>query len=109
MSKANEPTWLLNEEWGASTDSFNWIHLHRSSGSKFWTAKGYYRDPAQLFLGLIRKLCRTEPADPDLVRHIEAISERARAAAARLSADLNRMAWSGLHRPSAHPKRSSKK
>jgi hypothetical protein len=108
MKNNKAPVWQFDEFWGADTDSFNFILYRRrtkkdgSPGN--WKPAGYYRDPEQMFLGMFRKLARTESPDPDLVRHVEAISERVQATAARLSEELNAMAWSGLHRPSAHPK-----
>ena len=113
MSNNNkEPLWQFDKFWGADSDPFNFI-LYRRRAKKdgspgTWKAAGYYRDPEQMFLGMFRKLARIEPTDSDLASHVEAISERVQTAAARLSEELNRMAWAGLHRPSAHPKQQRK-
>ena len=82
MSKSATPTWLLSPDWGVGTDPFNWI-LYRKGGTR-WNAVGFYPSPESLLKSLYNKLIRMEPADPDLVRHIEAISRRVEAAAACL-------------------------
>jgi len=82
MNKSANPTWLLSPGWGVGTDSYNWI-LYRKGG-KNWNAAGFYSSPESLLKSPFRKLTRMEPADPDLVRHLEAISRRAEDAAARL-------------------------
>jgi len=82
MSKSASPKWLLSPEWGVGTDSRNWI-LYRIVG-KGWRAAGFYPSPDSLLKSFFRKLTRTEPADPDLVKHVEAISRCVEDAAARL-------------------------
>lgn len=102
MSKKNkEPTWQLTAGYGCATDAYNWVLLKKSG--KRWRSVGYYPTPEKMLMGLYRKICRSDPVNPDLAQHVDAISERVQAAAARLSDELNRMAWSRLHRPPAHP------
>jgi len=81
------PEWDLSENWGVGRDSHNWILYHKSK--KTWTAKGYYPSPETLLKSFFRQLTRTESADPDLVRHIESISRRVEAAAARLYGQID--------------------
>lgn len=101
MSRKNrEPTWHLTESYGCSCDPFNWV-LQRKSG-KGWKPVGYYPTPEKMLMGLYRKMCRTEPTDPDLLTHLSVLQGRVQAAAARLSDELNRLAWSHIHRPPAH-------
>ena len=101
MSKKNkEPTWYLTENYGCYCDVYNWV-LQRKSG-KGWKSVGYYPTPEIMLTGLYGKLTRTELADPDLLTHLSTLQERVQAVAARLSDELNRMAWSHLHRPPAH-------
>ena len=103
MSKKNKkPTWHLIEGYGCSTDAYNWV-LQKKFG-KGWKPAGYYATPEKMLMGLYRKICRTEPADPDLLIHLNTLQERVQAVAARLSEELNRMVWAGLHRPPAHRK-----
>lgn len=101
--KHTEPTWLLSESWGVGVDSFNWILYHRTPGKKYWTAKSYHPNPEQLLTSFYQKLCRTETVDTDLARHVDAISRRVTDAAARLSGELNAMAWKSLSRPGNRP------
>ena len=82
MSKSATPKWILAPEWGVGTDSYNWI-LYRKVG-KGWRAAGFYPSAESLLKSWYRKLTRTEPADTDLIRHVEAISRRVEDAAARL-------------------------
>jgi hypothetical protein len=82
MTRHKTPTWLLSAEWGMDTDTFNWI-LFRKRGER-WSAKGYYPSVESLLQSLFRRLTRTESADPDLVRHVEAVSKRVEACAAAL-------------------------
>ncbi len=103
MSKKNkEPVWHLTEGYGCYCDAYNWV-LQKKSG-KGWKAIGFYPTPEKMLAGLYRKLCRTEPVARDLAQHVEAISRHVQAAAARLSDELNRMAWAGLQRPPARTK-----
>jgi hypothetical protein len=108
MSKSATPAWILSDEYGVGTDAFNWI-LYRRSNRKNgtpgdWTPAGYWSTPKTLLLGLYEKLILTEPPDKDLLAHLERQSSAVRAAAARLSDELNRMAWAGLTRPTANRK-----
>ena len=100
MSKKNPvPTWHLAEGYGASCDSFNWKLMKKFGES--WKTIGFYATPEKMLAGLYRKMCRTtKPADPDLLEHVEAISERVQAAAARLSKALNHY---GLGRANTAP------
>ena len=82
MSKSASPKWLLSPEWGVGTDPYNFI-LYRKVGKR-WDAVGLYPSPELLLKSLYRKMLRTEPADPDLIRHVEAISRRVEGWAARL-------------------------
>jgi len=80
MNRRATPQWMLSNDWGVGTDPYNWV-LYRK-GKKNWRPVGYYPSDELLLKSFHRKLTRTEPADPDLVRHVEAISRRAQAAAA---------------------------
>ncbi len=82
MNKSATPKWLLSPKWGVGTDPRNWI-LYRKVG-KGWKAAGFYPSAESLLKSWYRKLTRTEPADPDLIRHVEAISRRVEGWAARL-------------------------
>ena len=108
MSKTKEPTWLLDKNWGASVDAYNWILKYRAPDAKSWVNKGYYPDPSKMLKSMYRQLCRTETPDPNLLNHLNGLQELVTASAERLSAELNAMAWAHLSRPPAHPKRSSK-
>ena len=101
MSKSASPKWILSPDWGVGTDPFNWI-LYRRRGKR-WNAVGFYASPDLLLKSLYRKLTRTEPPDPDIVSHVEAISRRVQAAADRLSAELNQIPWARLTRPPDRP------
>ena len=101
MSRKNKnPTWHLTDGYGCYCDAFNWV-LQKKSG-KGWKSIGYYPTPDKMMMGLYRKMCRTEPAGLDLLTHLSMLQERVQAAAERLSDELNRMAWSHLHRPPVH-------
>ena len=69
------------------SDPLNFI-LYRKRGER-WTAKGFYPSVESLLHSLYQKLARTEPADPDLVRHVELVSKRVEACAAALFAQLD--------------------
>jgi hypothetical protein len=99
--KRKEPTWRLDDSWGVATDPYNWVLMHRSPGAKSWAAKGYYPNPEMLLKSFAGMLALSEPADPDLVRHLEHISERAQSCAARLNAELEAFIWRDLRRPTA--------
>lgn len=108
VSKKNKaPTWRLDDHWAVDTDPFNWILYKRGTkkdGSPGkWNPTGYYATAEKLLMSLYHQLTRLEPQDKDLVKHLEAISRHVQAAAARLSDELNQMAWSHLRRPPAHP------
>ena len=103
MSKKNPPpTWYLTEGYGCSTDPYNWKLLQKFG--ERWKPIGYYATPEKMLDGLYRKMCRGESADRNLIKHVSAISGCVQAAAARLSIDLNQLAWSQLQRPPAHRK-----
>jgi hypothetical protein len=87
MTKHTTPKWILSDDWGTDTDSFNWI-LYRKRGER-WIAKSYYPSIESLLQSLYARLTRTDPADPDLVSHVEAVSERVEACAAALFAQLD--------------------
>lgn len=97
-----KPTWFFDDNWGVSTDAYNWILQHRTAGAKIWKPKGYYANPEMLLKSLALKLARTEPANPDLVKHLETISDRVQAAAARLNAEAEQFIWRDIRRPAAH-------
>ena len=99
MSKSASPKWLLSPEWGVGTDPCNWILYRR--GSNRWNAVGFYPSPESLLKSLYNKLTRTEPADPDMVRHIEAISTRVQGWAAALSEQLDQWGLEGQKEASA--------
>ena len=101
MSKKNkEPTWHLTEDYRCSTDQYNWVLLKKSG--KGLKPVGYHPTPEKMLMGPYRKMCRTEPAGFDLLTHLSTQQEGVQAVAARLSDELNAMAWVGLHRPPAH-------
>ena len=87
MHERVTPKWLLSPKWGVGTDPRNWI-LYRKVG-KGWKAAGFYPSAESLLKSWYRKLTRTEPADPDLVRHVSRISRRVEDAAARLFKQIN--------------------
>jgi len=86
MSKSASAKWLLSPEWGVGTDPYNFIPYCRRG--KRWDAVGFYPSPDLLLKSYYRKITRTEPAGPDLVRHVEAISRRVQGWAARLNKQL---------------------
>jgi len=91
---------MLSDDWGVGTDRYNWILYHK--GKKAWKPVGYYPSDELLLKSFYRKLTRTEPADPDLVRHVEAISRRAQAAAAAFYDQLDaRQATQSKKEPAA--------
>ena len=87
MSNHATPKWVLSTEWGIGSDPFNFI-LYRKTGDR-WNAKGYYSSVELLLQSLYQKLTRTDPADTDLARHVEVVSERVEACAAALFAHLD--------------------
>ncbi len=93
-------------------DPFNWILYRRGTkkdGSPGdWKAVGYYATAANLLMGFYHMLTRTEDPNSDLVKHIEACSERVQAAAAALFTELEHWAGVGLTQPPAHPKRKAR-
>jgi hypothetical protein len=98
-----DPRWKLDDEWAVDTDDYNWIIYKRGvliDGTPGqWKAKGYYPSDVMLFESLYLKLSRTEPKNADLCKHVESISRRVQASAARLSEQLKQDIWSGLKRP----------
>ncbi len=106
MTKRASPTWLLSKDWGVGTDPYNWI-LYRK-GKKSWKAAGYYPSAELLLKSFYRKLTRIEPADPDLIRHVDALSRRAQAAAARLFEELDRVGLGGTTKAPSTPKTSNR-
>jgi hypothetical protein len=102
--KLKDPRWKLDSEWAVDTDDYNWIlykRRNKKDGSPgLWKSKGFYPSDVLLFESLYRKLTRTEPKNLDLCSHVEYISERVQASAARLSDQLSADVWSGLKRPS---------
>jgi hypothetical protein len=87
MSKSASPKWMLSDDWGVGTDRYNWILYHK--GGNTWKPAGYYPSDELLLKSYYRQLTRTEPADPDLVRHLETISRHAQAAAAAFYGQLD--------------------
>jgi hypothetical protein len=87
MNKNTTPKWFFSADWGMGSDPFNFI-LYRKRGER-WTANGFYPSVESLLYSLYQKLTRTEPADPDLVRHVEVVSKRVEACAAALFAQLD--------------------
>ena len=79
MSKHAQPHWLLNNDWGVSTDTYNWI-LYRLSGTR-WRPVGFYPSPKMMLKSFHRKLARTEPLQPTLEQHVEHCLGLAQAAA----------------------------
>ncbi len=78
---------MLSPEWGVGTDLYNWI-LYRRRGKR-WDAVAFYPSPELLLKSLYRKMLRTEPANPDLVMHVEVISRCVEGWAARLYEQIN--------------------
>jgi len=111
--KTKNPSWGLDNQWSVDTDPYNWILYKRgpkkdgSPGN--WNPAGNYATVDKLLMSLYHQLTRLEPQDKDLVKHLEACYERVQALAARLSDELNQMAWSHLHRPPAHLKPKEQK
>ena len=87
MTKHKTPEWTLSSDWGVGSDPHNFI-LYRKTGKR-WNAKGYYPSVESLLQSFYTKLTRIEPADSDLVRHVEAISRRVQTCAAALSDQIN--------------------
>ncbi|MFC1688210.1 hypothetical protein ACFL07_00945 [Pseudomonadota bacterium] len=87
MTKHKTPKWILSANWGVSSDQYNFI-LYRKSGDR-WIAKGFHPSIESLLHSLYRKLTRSEPTDPDLVKHVEAASERVEACAEALFDQLD--------------------
>ena len=87
MNRHAIPKWFLSAEWGVGSDPHNFI-LYRKTGKR-WNAKGYYPSVESLLQSFYTKLTRIEPADPDLVRHVEVVSELVEACAAALFAQLD--------------------
>ena len=81
MSKSATPKWFLAPTWGVGRDSYNWI-LYRKQPKQWWPV-GFYPSPEMLLKSFYRKMLRTEPADSDLVRHVEAITKLVEGIAAR--------------------------
>ncbi len=108
MSNSKTPTWRLNDQWAVDTDPFNWVLYKRGTkrdGSPgIWIPTGYYATADKLLIDLYHQLTRLEPQDKALIRHVESCYERVQELAARLSDELNRMAWASLSRPPAHQK-----
>ena len=90
MSERASPKWVLSPEWGVSTDPYNWI-LYRRRGKR-WDAVAFYPSPELLLKSLYRKMLRTEPANPDLVMHVEVISRCVEGWAARFYEQINTQA-----------------
>jgi hypothetical protein len=87
MTKHKIPKWILSADWAMGSDPLNFI-LYRKRGER-WTANGFYPSIESLLQSLYARLTRTDPADPDLVSHVEAVSERVEACAAALFAQLD--------------------
>jgi len=87
MSKHTTPTWIFADDWGMGSDPYNFI-LYQKRGER-WIAKGYYPSIESLLHSFYQKMTLTEPFDPDLVRHVEVVSERVAACAAVLFAQLD--------------------
>jgi hypothetical protein len=71
-----KPEWRLSEQWAIARDPYNWILLKKAC--KSWK-KSYYASAEQLLTALHRKFSRTGPAQPDLLKHLEACLEVAQA------------------------------
>ena len=109
MRKPKQPTWLLNEDWGVSVDTYNFVLMKRAAtGKRSWREAGYYPSANQLLESFHRKLTRTEDPDPDLMKHLEHCSEVAQGCAARFNEQLESFIWRDLKRPSAHQQREYK-
>jgi hypothetical protein len=87
MTKHKIPKWILFADWAMGSDPYNFI-LYKKRGER-WTAIGFYPSIELLLKSLYTKLILTEPADPDLLKHVELASERVEACAAELSAQLD--------------------
>jgi hypothetical protein len=87
MSKHTSPKWILSAKWGVGSDPYNFI-LYQKRGER-WIAKGFYPSIESLLHSFYQKMALTEPFDPDLARHVEAVSKRVEACAAALFAQLD--------------------
>lgn len=103
---SKSPTWILNDSWGVSVDSFNWVLMKRAAkGKRSWREAGYYPSAQQLLESLHRKLTRTESPDPDLIKHLKHCSEAAQGFTDALNQQLESFIWRDLRRPTAPPKK----
>jgi hypothetical protein len=97
MTKHKIPKWILFADWAMGSDPYNFI-LYKKRGER-WNAKGFYPSIESLLHSLYQKMTLTEPADPDIVRHVERVSERVAACAAALFAQLDAEAMLREKRP----------
>jgi len=83
MSKPGSPDWILSDEWAVSRNPFNWILMKPKRNG--WRAVSYYPSPGLLLKSLHRKILRTDPAQPNLVRHIKSCLSVAEVCSERFS------------------------
>ena len=86
MSKSAQTRWQLSEDWAVTRDRHNWI-LQAHKGGR-WRSVSYYRTPELLLKSLHRQVSRTMPADPDLLKHLEAAYKAGERLSDRLSAHV---------------------
>ena len=96
-------TWILSDKWAVSRDPYNWILLRKTG--KSWK-KSYYASPEQLLKSLYRKITRTEPAQPDLLEHLEACLEVAQAFSRQFHQQTGMRPQPGNKRPTNAQKRN---
>jgi hypothetical protein len=111
MRNKKEPRWKLDSQWAVDTDDYNWVlyirGVRKDGTPGDWTPKSYYPTAAILLEDLYQKLSRTEQTKLALIPHLEYLSKRVQAMAARLYDQLSAEVWSGLHRPSAAHRRKT--
>ena len=108
--KPVQPRWVIDREYGVSTDACNWILLKRSTNKQGkpggWKPVGYYATAQQLFEGFARKLVRTADSDLTMPQHVEAVYRLVTAAARRFHDELILLGLADLKRPSRCRERS---
>jgi len=90
------PRWILSDEWGVGTNSYNWILLRRSKEG-LWANTSYYSSPENLMKGLLERVLRSESKHETLAEHLKAMHAHAKA----LSLDfVDYLSGDGLHEKS---------
>ena len=79
--------WQLSNDWGVNHDAYNWVLQHKATNR--WRNVGYYPTPEVLLLSLHRKILLTNPAQPDLIQHLEVSLDVAQGCCERLSEQIH--------------------